>query len=436
MKRSRYIKFVSDKAALYACSLVTDAVLLLPKESLPLLNHILNYPNVDYENDAINNIKKLLYSNGFIIDDDFDELENLRERYILAKSGRNTFSIQIANTLQCNFRCPYCYESHESIFLPKGIQNALIKFVTRNIYKWNKLCISWFGGEPLLRPDSIKYVSERLIKLCDEYSVNFEGFITTNGFLLNQKSAKLLKACSIREAQITIDGDKKTHDTRRFLVNGSGTYDVILRNIFEAANYIERFRIRINVDSQSVSNIMDAMEKIDPIKEKTWLAFMPVQRVDGYKNETLSYEEYRNKVMGLNDLAIKRGFRVSPGHRLPGATYCGAYDNNYLLVDARGDIHKCVVMTGKHGFRIGHLDDEGNIIADQNSPHQWDFDPFEDSECLSCDCLPLCMGGCQNLPFDKKQISGRCVIKDNLERNLLTIIQTGQKDHLVGKASY
>lgn len=436
MKRSRYIKIINDNIALYVCNLVNEAVLKFPKESLLPIEHILNYPNINYKNKDIENLKKILSANGFLINNDFDEIENLKERYNLAKSGRHTFSVQIANTLQCNFRCPYCYESHESIFLSKIKQDALIKFINRNIEKWSKICFSWFGGEPLLRPDIIKYISARLIKICDEYSVNFEGFITTNGYLLNQKNAKLLQSCKIKEAQITIDGNKETHDRRRFLINGGGTYDVIIKNLFKANEYLERFRVRVNVDSQSVLNMIDIMDILEPIKKKVWLAFMPVQKVKGYKNKTLSYKKYLSKVSGLNDLAIKRGFRVSPGHRLSGATYCGVYDENYLLMDARGDIHKCVVMTGQHQYRVGQLDDDGHIITNLTPLHKWDFNPFKDHECLSCDCLPLCMGGCQNLPANNKQPSGRCSIKDNLSRNLLSIIQSGQKAYLAGKASY
>ena len=436
MKRSQYIKIVNDDTALYLCNLTNEAVIKFPQESRLLIEHILDYPDIDYENIDLENLKQLLYVNGFLISDDFDEIGNLRERYMLAKSGRHTFSIQIATTLQCNFRCPYCYEPHESVFLSKTKQDAIIKFVKSNIYKWKKLRLSWFGGEPLLRPDIIKYLSQNLIKICDQYATDFAGFITTNGYLLNQKNAELLRWCKVKEAQITIDGDKKTHDQRRFLTNGQGTYDTIIRNTFRAKEYLEKFRIRVNVDSQSVSNMIEVMTSLDSIKERTWLAFMPVQKVDGYKNKTLSYKEYLTKVSGLNDLAIKSGFRVSPGHRLPGATYCGAYDENYLLVDARGDVHKCVVMTGQRQYRIGRLNQAGVVIPNLTSRHRWGFDPFTDNECLACDCLPICLGGCQNLPADNKQSFGRCSIKDNLSGNLLSIIQSGRKDYIVGKAAY
>jgi len=436
MKCSHYNKLLISYKSIYACNLLTDAVLSFPKESESIIHLILTYPNIDYENDVVNEIKELLYANGFLIHDDFDELKNLKERYFISQSKRNTFCIQIANTLRCNFRCTYCYELHESIDLCKIKQNSLIQFVERNIHKWNKLCISWFGGEPLLRPDIIEYISERLITICDEQSVYYEGFITTNGYLLNQDNAKLLKLCRVREAQITIDGDKTTHDQRRFLINGKGTYDVIINNIFEVANHINTFRIRVNVDTQVKLSLTDIIDKLDPIRDKVWLGFMPVQKIHCNKNEIYSYEEYHNTISGLYNLAVNRGYRIAPGYRLPGSTYCGTYDENYFLVDARGDLHKCVVMTGKPEYRIGYLNDDGHVIYLINPLNKWDFDPFRDKDCLYCDCLPLCMGGCQNFSFEKKRESGRCIVKDNLDRNLITIIESGQKDNIIGRAAY
>ncbi|MBI3253635.1 MAG: SPASM domain-containing protein [Nitrosopumilales archaeon] len=145
----------------------------------------------------------------------------------------------------------------------------------------------------------------------------------------------------------------------------------------------------------------------------TYMAFLPVQKNDKYQSETINYKEFHKKVEGLNDLAIKMGYRVSPGYKLPGSTFCGAYDDQYFLLDARGDVHKCVVMTGQHEFRLGYLADDGSIVLNSAAPFKWDFDPFKDAECSSCEFLPACMGGCQNMSVKNKQGSGRCSIKDN-----------------------
>ena len=437
MKSSRYVKFITNNdGELFLCNLFSEAVLFFPKGSEKIIKHLLSYPNVSYDNFDLQKIKNSLYKGGFLIDDNFDEREKLKERFVVSASGRDNFSIQVAVTLQCNFRCPYCYEKHESISLSQIKQDALVEFVRKNIKNWKRINFSWFGGEPLLNPEVIENVSLRVLDICRDSDALLEGFITTNGFLLNEKNAAMLKRCHIRESQITIDGDRDTHNARRFLVDRTGTFDQIVKNLFVANEYLDRFRIRINVDSQSKDNMLQVIDLLDPLKEKIWLAFLPVQQVNGYCNETISYEDFRNKVSGLNELAAARGFRVSPGYRLSGATYCGAYNKQYILLDPRGDVHRCVVMTGKHQYRAGYLSDNGELVFEKNANNMWNFSPFEDKECFNCDCLPLCMGGCQNLPFDNKNRSGRCGLKDNLERNLLMLIENGYRDNIIGRVGY
>jgi hypothetical protein len=92
MKTSHYIKSLNEDNRLYVYNLFTQAVLSFPTDSLKLIEHILDYPNIDYQNKEIENAKKMLYSNGCLVDDDFDELENLRKRYNVARNERNTLA--------------------------------------------------------------------------------------------------------------------------------------------------------------------------------------------------------------------------------------------------------------------------------------------------------------------------------------------------------
>ena len=146
-------------------------------------------------------------------------------------------------------------------------------------------------------------------------------------------------------------------------MNGRGTYDKILANLIAAAAYFERLRVRVNVDTQSVDDLRDVISQLEPIKSKIWIGFLPVQTGHLTWQISANYQEFKKKVAGLNDLARSRGFRVSPGYKLSGAPYCGAYsNNNYFLIDARCDIHKCSAATGRSSHRAGYLDGEGHAI--------------------------------------------------------------------------
>jgi uncharacterized protein len=437
-KKSRYIKFAIIDGACYLYNLNTEAVLRFDQAAKDFIHLILEKPNVDYSNPDIERLHQTLINNGFLIPNDFDERAELRKRFLAAKTESRNFGLTIATTLQCNFRCPYCYEDHVSIYLDKETQNGIVAFVEKHVAKWNKLIVSWFGGEPLLRPEILKNLSTRLIEVCRGKQCEYGAFISTNGYLLSSKNAKLLQDACVTEVQVTIDGNRETHNARRFLIGGQGTYDQILSNVLENASYFERLIIRVNVDVQTIDDMLAVIENLLPVREKVWLSFMPVQSNQQLYKVNVKYSDFRANVHGLNAIAMEKGFRASPGFRRPGSTYCGSYQNNYLLIDARGDVFKCVVLTGRPEFRMGHLQPDGTVLMnnDLSACYSFDFDPFQDPECFNCEVLPVCMGGCQIMPADKKVESGRCALKDTLSENVEVIIQRKIGSHIVGRAAY
>ena len=72
----------------------------------------------------------------------------------------------IMPTEQCNFRCQYCYESFKFGKMSLEMQDAIINFVRKNIYKYTEVHLDWYGGEPLLAFDVIQYISENVLKIC------------------------------------------------------------------------------------------------------------------------------------------------------------------------------------------------------------------------------------------------------------------------------
>ena len=95
------------------------------------------------------------------------------------------------------------------------------------------LSVAWFGGEPLVGMPVIESLSQRIIALCKEKNVQYSASIITNGYLLTKEVAEKLKEYHVRSAQITVDGPKEIHDTRRPMANGQGTYDVIMEHLAE-----------------------------------------------------------------------------------------------------------------------------------------------------------------------------------------------------------
>jgi uncharacterized protein len=143
-------------------------------------------------------------------------------------------------TEKCNLRCSYCVYSgkytgkrthSEKQMSLETAKKAVDKFLERAS---DRCSISFYGGECLLNFRLIKsitdYVTERSTK-----EVNWS--MTTNGTLLTPEiCAYLVKRGFI--LNISLDGPKHIHDRYRIFKDGTGTFDIIIKNLdYMNANY-------------------------------------------------------------------------------------------------------------------------------------------------------------------------------------------------------
>lgn len=79
---------------------------------------------------------------------------------------KKTLSLTIAPTLECNFSCEYCFESHTKNIMSIEIQNEIYSWVKVAAQDKMNVNITWYGGEPLLAKIIIFEMSENMIKIC------------------------------------------------------------------------------------------------------------------------------------------------------------------------------------------------------------------------------------------------------------------------------
>src|SRR5690606_26374372 len=84
----------------------------------PLIKELINASRDHNDLHGLERIHPTLFETlkdkGFIINDDYDELQEviaIRERVDL--ENETSFHLTINPTMNCNFSCWYCYESHE-----------------------------------------------------------------------------------------------------------------------------------------------------------------------------------------------------------------------------------------------------------------------------------------------------------------------------------
>ena len=147
----------------------------------------------------------------------------------------------------CNMGCRYCFEKdvpayRQSTLLTREMADRILCWFFDH-QKGPKAHIQIYGGEPLLNWPIVQYVVDR----CDDWSkcqsVVLSKYMITNGTLLDADKIKWLKERSVA-IQVSVDGDKETHDRFRVYKSGVPTMGHIQPNIAELIRQKGAFNLR------------------------------------------------------------------------------------------------------------------------------------------------------------------------------------------------
>lgn len=407
MKPSKYNYFFQiNGQTILAYNSLTTALVELSAEEFGYLQDFFEDPQGDFfETRELDQFKDQLIEMGIIIPDDHDELEQIRAMRLALKQQDRYLGLTIVPTLNCNFRCGYCFSYSRKARMSPEVWQALLRFTEEKVREAESLSVSWFGGEPTLCVDIIEDLSAKLFALCEKYDVPMNpGSIITNGYLLTEHVAKRLKKAGISRAQITLDGDRKTHDRRRPLQGGRGTFDRILDNVARTYNILD-IQIRINIDRSNVDTALGALEALEArgLQGKVGTYFGHVkpftEACADVAAACLSNKEFSELGLALTKEALSRGFTSFPYPRLQLDGVCGADKRLSYVVAPDGLLFKCWAEAS-----LGAAWSVGTLFKGEPTPEQeenlrrfLEWDPMAYEQCRECRLLPICMGGCPYL---------------------------------------
>ena len=252
--------------------------------------------------------------------------------------------------MECNFRCKYCFEEHRKGVMSFKTQNSIIKFIEEKINVIKDLNITWYGGEPLITKEIIYSLSEKMNKLCYNARVNYSDFIITNASLLTDDDIEKFKKYGIYGAQITIDGIKEIHDSRRINVTGESTFDKLIENANKLLNNDIEVIIRINVDKNNINGIEDLLNdlkkkinKYDKLKLDFGKVAVFTEVCKSIKSDCFTTEQYAEILLPLYGKVMDMGFTMNNMTVYPTIKYnycCADYVNSFV-VDVDGYLYKC-----------------------------------------------------------------------------------------------
>ena len=357
---------------------------------------------------------------------------NFDERAALETMGRaacatsRCIGLTICPTMACNFDCPYCFEDHTAGKMTQDIQDDVVALAKRMLDAagTDNLCVSWFGGEPLLAPGIIESLSKRLMSLVEERGGDYSAYAITNGYLLTQDVADMLGSCKVKSIQVTIDGLGATHDATRHLACGGPTFDRIVSNLRD--NKLPfRVNVRHNVHEGNLCDVDKLNDFISRIAEESGndIMYYPAD-VDASD----AADRRGNQVdllcdASASEIGIRReAYRFHPGY----GHYCVAHNFWNIGIDDRGNLQKCWEAIDKPyiAFGTAHDWDPTNPFATASNPNNMtkylnSANPLRDEECHDCVWLPTCAGGC---PHKRLFSERQCVpFKDDAESYVLAL---------------
>lgn len=214
----------------------------------------------------------------------------------------------------------------------------------------------------------------------------------------------------------------------RPFATGTGTFDIIVENIKETCdlinidisgaftrdNYREFPKLLDFLLSEGITPEKIAQVKFDPVVK------IPNNRSE-FRDGCASPNEPWLSVAALylREEILKRGFKTPK----MAPSVCRIEIDNNLVINHDGNILKCPAFMGFDGLAAGNVK---TGIEDYHESHKLDI--WKREECLDCEYLPMCYGGCRYLKLLKDgKIDGIDCKKPQFDATLETLVKQDLK---------
>jgi uncharacterized protein len=365
-------------------------------------------PELFFSNNNDPDFKLKLLQASVLVEDDAKNINYLNLISTKDKFNRSSRALTILPTLDCNFSCSYCYEKGnlKKKFMNEKAIEDFKEFINKefNFEETKKLHIQWYGGEPLMNFNAI----EKISTFFKSKKVNYSSSIVTNGYLLTNHIIEKLHDYKINHIQVTIDGPKHIHDDFRKLKNGKGTYDVIIQNLSNLNTYIKEHQLnikvslRVNIGNNNKDIYSITKTKLDELFQNENFIVYPGFIVDtnicntsegcGFSSAEKAkfyleqYEKYDN--FDLNYYPLNLAVNNCIAQRF--------YD---YTVGPVGELYSCWRDVGDDTEIIGNIKTGFTNKCKIGEYTTGITDVFRDANCLKCDSIAICGGGCPNLRY-------------------------------------
>lgn len=311
-------------------------------------------------------------------------------------------------TEDCNCRCPYCFiEGKRPRTMSKAVAAQAVRFLFENSRNVKRLGILFFGGEPLLEFDTMRFIVEQ----ADEWQAKSEKevtfSITTNGTLLDAEKLEFMHNRGVKFL-LSMDGNRQIHDKYRKLADGTPTFDFLVDRLRWFKSYQPWMGVRLTVTPEGCDTITSDIEFLYK-KGINQFIIGPVTGMQWTCKQLIEYERalFATAELYLAKKRAKEHFRMTifeseleEAGSLDGKWGCGA-GRGRMSISATGGIQGCAKIQGAANMQgfwpIGNVfDGFGNL---HNRMKMCLQNENARKSCMNCESKDGCSGGCPAVNF-------------------------------------
>lgn len=373
----------------------------------------------DKSNIDLGDVPVYFAEEGFIVHYDIDEIQRLKYDVQAYIEKADFMFLSIFTTLACNYRCAYCFEKDQlcqTEHMTKETADEIISFIKRRYAEHQftqPLKIKWFGGEPLLNMEIIRYISNQLII----NNIDFSAMMYTNGRLLTKELAYELKSLGVTDnVIIPIDGLASTY--AKLKACKEEDFYKTIQNIKDAEGIL-KIVIHINISEASkldAKKLYELLRDKYEIRSRIGPSIISPQNTDIItNNNSIELRDFMNIVDSIND---EKPYYI--GHNYG----CEARNKDYYVIGTKGELYICEHLIGQNKYIVGNIKDTlGRInktgtILDSNRIID---------DCSECQIVTLCSGHCAAQRYiDNIDCNKETRIQD-IKNRLLNMIKNSQE---------
>ena len=361
-----------------------------------------------------------------------EEFGDTLNRFFNNPNTENVRTITFQITDDCNLCCSYCYQINKGHHkMPFEIAKTLIdellhndKLIENYVKSKNSLgvILEFIGGEPLLEIDLIDQIIDYFIKQCiilhHPWIDRFRVSICSNGVLyFTPKVQDFIKKHQTHLSfSISIDGNKKLHDTCRVFPDRTGSYDLAIKAAKHYMKHYDQYLgskmtlspSNINFTSSALINLWEngySYIYANCVYEKGWtIEHAKILYNELKKTADYLLNNYLEKIKGASILNFDLNQQKNTSNR----NFCGG-DGNMLAIDYKGDLYPCLrymessigqsqspYIIGNVNDGIGYNQQTKDMIAGLDVTYQ----SQSPQECLDCPVSSEC-GWCSALNYQE-----------------------------------